>query len=370
MSRLFGIPDEWKVNDDNFPTASSHEQRIVEKNVAKYYSYQEDVYHDGRIQLFIRQHLNYLNNSLKKLPQSYQCLDASRPWLVYWILHSLDLLKKTPPEEFKHSIIDFLSRCQSPDGGFGGGPGQIPHLAPTYAAICAVCIVNLKEGYQMINRGVYCATVAARLTNIANSELFKDTPEWIARCQTYEGGIGSIPGMEAHSGYSFCGFAALVLLGHEEVIDCQKLLRWTARKQMQFEGGFQGRTNKLVDGCYSFWQGGLFPLLNLVLFMNGDESIDLEEWLFDDVALQEYVLACCQHPKGGCFDKPGKPRDFYHTCYGLSGLSVAQHVGNQYKTKRVVGDPENELNPTHPVYNINPSHVVDMQKYFNVLSPP
>lgn len=22
-----------------------------------------------------------------------------------------------------------------------------------------------------------------------------------------------------------------------------------------------GRTNKLVDGCYSFWQGGLFLLL-------------------------------------------------------------------------------------------------------------
>ena len=25
-----------------------------------------------------------------------------------------------------------------------------------------------------------------------------------------------------------------------------------------------GRTNKLVDGCYSFWQGGLFPLLQHV----------------------------------------------------------------------------------------------------------
>ena len=24
-------------------------------------------------------------------------------------------------------------------------------------------------------------------------------------------------------------------------------------------------------------------------------------------------------------DKPGKTRDFYHTCYALSGLSVAQH---------------------------------------------
>ena len=34
--------------------------------------------------------------------------------------------------------------------------------------------------------------------------------------------------------------------------------------QGQIEGGFMGRTNKLVDGCYSFWQGGLFPLLQRV----------------------------------------------------------------------------------------------------------
>jgi hypothetical protein len=26
-------------------------------------------------------------------------------------------------------------------------------------------------------------------------------------------------------------------------------------------GGFKGRTNKLVDGCYSWWIGGAFPLL-------------------------------------------------------------------------------------------------------------
>ena len=31
------------------------------------------------------------------------------------------------------------------------------------------------------------------------------------------------------------------------------------------EGGFQGRTNKLVDGCYSLWQGGVFPLLAALL---------------------------------------------------------------------------------------------------------
>lgn len=42
-------------------------------------------------------------------------------------------------------------------------------------------------------------------------------------------------------------------------------------------------------------------------------------------ALQEYILICCQHSSGGLFDKPGKPRDVYHTCYGLSGLSVSQY---------------------------------------------
>jgi protein farnesyltransferase subunit beta len=26
-------------------------------------------------------------------------------------------------------------------------------------------------------------------------------------------------------------------------------------------GGFKGRTNKLVDGCYSWWVGGSFALL-------------------------------------------------------------------------------------------------------------
>lgn len=35
--------------------------------------------------------------------------------------------------------------------------------------------------------------------------------------------------------------------------------------QGQVEGGFMGRTNKLVDGCYSFWQGGIFPLLRVLM---------------------------------------------------------------------------------------------------------
>lgn len=34
---------------------------------------------------------------------------------------------------------------------------------------------------------------------------------------------------------------------------------------MSLEGGFQGRTNKLVDGCYSFWGAGDFPIIKAEL---------------------------------------------------------------------------------------------------------
>jgi prenyltransferase beta subunit len=112
---------------------------------------------------------------------------------------------------------------------------------------------------------------------------------------------------------------------------------------MAFEGGFQGRANKLVDSCYSFWQGSIFPLLNGVKFdeisrNNKDYYLsfakvgDLQsgkktegDWLFNEINLQDYIITCCQSKSGGLQDKPGKSCDYYHTCYALSGLSIAQH---------------------------------------------
>jgi len=49
--------------------------------------------------------------------------------------------------------------------------------------------------------------------------------------------------------------------------------RWVVNRQMRFEGGFQGRCNKLVDGCYSFWQAGLLPLLHRALFKEGTPGL-------------------------------------------------------------------------------------------------
>ncbi|CAB4034466.1 farnesyltransferase subunit beta-like, partial [Paramuricea clavata] len=132
-----------------------------------------------------------------------------------------------------------------------------------------------------------------------------------------------------------------------------------------------GRTNKLVDGCYSLWQGGVFPLIHHVLKKQNDQALSSESWMFDQAALQTYLLANCQYPSGGLIDKPGKVRDFYHTCYCLSGLSVAQHFNEMDKVNRnVVGNEDNLLNTTHPLFNIGLDSALEAVTYYNTLEIP
>ncbi|KAL6030534.1 hypothetical protein STEG23_007333, partial [Scotinomys teguina] len=97
-------------------------------------------------------HVHYLKRGLRQLTDAYECLDASRPWLCYWILHSWELLDEPIPQIVATDVCQFLELCQSPEGGFGGGPGQYPHLAPTYAAVNALCIIATEEAYNVINR--------------------------------------------------------------------------------------------------------------------------------------------------------------------------------------------------------------------------
>ncbi|XP_059157217.1 protein farnesyltransferase subunit beta-like [Physella acuta] len=390
-----------RFNDETLSTKTSMEQKQVEEIVMKCYKTFKtslDIYPDVPF-LERENHVEFLTKGLQLLSSSYECLDSSRPWLCYWILHSLELLDVPLPEDRALAIAKFLGKCQHPDGGFGGGPMQFPHLAPTYAAVNALCILanitekvfdvlnrdtlykflmkmkteegafKMHEGGEVDIRGVYCALSVARLTNLMTQELTSGTAEFITRCQTYEGGFAGYPGLEAHGGYTFCGVAALVLLGHTERCDLRSLLRWTANRQTQFEGGFQGRTNKLVDGCYSFWQGATFPIIHMIMCTDDDDqNLSAERWMFHQEALQEYILICCQHPHGGLIDKPGKARDHYHTCYCLSGLSVAQHfIGGSLNNDVVIGNPHNKLRPVQPVYNLSLDSVMMAQKYFGNL---
>jgi protein farnesyltransferase subunit beta len=125
-----------------------------------------------KIQMLRQKHIQYLTKALEiPLGAGFISLDASRPWMVYWTLHSLDLLQGLPCVNTLERIIDTLRRCftlqenesssiptnsatavakssncnsSSPIysmGGYGGGPQQLGHTAPTYAAVLSLCII-------------------------------------------------------------------------------------------------------------------------------------------------------------------------------------------------------------------------------------
>lgn len=385
-------------DDDKTRTLTSSEQKDVELRVLKKFrDYEENSDIEPLIALDRINHAEFLKRSLERLSKAYQSLHASQPWLCYWIVHGLTVLNQPIDDHLKSRVCKHLSRCQQKTGGFGGGVQQFAHLATTYAAVNCLCDLGTEEAYKVIDRkalisflrrmknedgsfsmheggeadtrSVYCAASVAKLTGIfpAVQDIFMKSPEWLVSCQTYEGGIGGCPGAEAHGGYTFCGFAALVILESFELLNLDSLLRWACNRQMRLEGGFQGRTNKLVDSCYSFWQGGVFPLLHCAITKidKGSEDIlqNQKGWLYDEVALQHYILLCCQCSLGGIIDKPGKSPDLYHTCYGLSGLASSQHSPDGSIIN--IGHEDNQLVTVHPVFNVSYSASKAMLEYFS-----
>uniref|UniRef100_A0A1I8P731 Protein farnesyltransferase subunit beta n=1 Tax=Stomoxys calcitrans TaxID=35570 RepID=A0A1I8P731_STOCA len=396
--RDFSLLEMYKFDDEKVSTVTSREQQKTENSIEKCFDrFLQLRYLDGlRVTKFYREeHQRFLECMLHRLPPNYECLDSSRPWCIYWILQAAHVLNFTFAPETLEQVVAFLEKCRHPQGGFAGGPGQYAHLAPTYAAVNSLAMIGTPSAFRAIDRdslekflfavrepdgsfrlhvdgetdvrGAYCAVSVAKLTNMPEptlKKLFNKTGDWIASCQTYEGGFGGAPDLEAHGGYTFCGIAALALLNEGHKCDQEQLLKWTLQRQMAYEGGFQGRTNKLVDGCYSFWVGATIPVTQAI--MNNDGK-PLAKALFDVGALQEYILLCCQKSNGGLIDKPGKPQDLYHTCYTLSGIAIAQH-SESAEMPAVLGDPANELQPTHPLFNVPPEAVAHTTHFYQQLN--
>ena len=217
-------------------------------------------------------------------------------------------------------------------------------------------------------RSTYCAMVIASVLNLINFEDLENDPltkgvvENIKKCQTFEGGLGPEPFCEAHGGYSYCGIATLTILKKLNEIDMNSFLRWLVNRQMTKEGGFNGRTNKLVDSCYSFWQGSIFNLIYM-----GDKKFTYDmELLYDQLSLQAYIIFACQNTKfGGLMDKPGKFPDLFHTNYATSGLILSQKcLVDNYKVV-LNSDLDNVFENVNPIYCVTQKNIENALKYYS-----
>jgi len=322
-----------------------------------------------------------------------------------------------------HRVIHTFSLVQHPDGGHGGSFGHVPHLAACYAAVLSLVMVGSSEAYESIDRrgmwrflgqtkradggfsmtpdgeedirGAFCALVVLSLLSLplelppeaparahGLASFLDGLPAWISRCQSFDGGISAAPGNEAHGAYAFCGLGALSILGPPKEtlnkhLDMPLLIHWLSARQCAPEGGFNGRTNKLVDGCYSHWVGGCWPLVEAATTTG----------LWNRTALSRYILSAAQFAKGGLVDKPGKRPDAYHSCYNLAGLSATQNsyvyevkaqeegkggvldapyhwrVQGKYEGQKV-WDDDDAVGEVHPIFVVPFEAVDECRKYF------
>ncbi|TDZ33894.1 Protein farnesyltransferase subunit beta [Colletotrichum spinosum] len=335
-------------------------------------------------------HVKFLQKQLGRFPAPYVAADASRPWFLYWSLNALALLG-FDAATYREDLVSTVRTMQNPSGGVGGGHGQNSHLATTYAVVLALAIVGGEEAYEVIDRRAMW--------------------RWLCLLKQPDGGIQMTLGGEVDVRGAYCAAVIATILNLPLELSTDSPA-WTPDRPTLFtgladyyapEGGFSGRTNKLVDGCYSHWVGGCWPLIDVVL--KGASELDDDQdgsksprgaphsgSLYSREGLIRYILCCGQDrsKRGGLRDKPSRPSDAYHTCYVLSGLSSAQHqwdltyvrddgdgdgdvtilpeprwvVSPCPEEGAQIFDEEDRVGTIHPVYTIPQESVDDMKAYF------
>jgi protein farnesyltransferase subunit beta len=86
--------------DDGLVTQTSKEQHALEQKVAELYCDLKGTPvtdSSPSLRLLREEHIEYLHEGLGELPAGFASLDAGRPWICFWIIHSLSLLNAPWP---------------------------------------------------------------------------------------------------------------------------------------------------------------------------------------------------------------------------------------------------------------------------------
>ena len=114
--------------------------------------------------------------------------------------------------------------------------------------------------------------------------------KFVLSCHNFDGGFGGMPNAESHAAYVFCCVGALAIAGALNKFDKGALSYWLSRRQTAM-GGFNGRPEKLLDVCYSWW------VQSSLCILKKQNQVNLKN-------LQGYVYQC-QDDKGTFFSYGG-----------------------------------------------------------------
>ncbi|KAI1621640.1 terpenoid cyclases/protein prenyltransferase alpha-alpha toroid [Exophiala viscosa] len=319
---------------------------------------------DTELRLNIDRHIKYWKRCAQILPEPYATGESSRMSFGFFIVAALDLLGALETAitiAERQSWIEWIYTCQVPfTGGFRGFTGTMlgsmrsshnwhwdpANLPNTYFALATLIILgddlsrvsraecmrwvcslqrldgsfgeflgegNAVEGADDM-RLCMCAVGVMKILQgnpLDSGDLTLDKAkilQYIANCQSHEGGLGQAPLLEAHSGLNYCAIATLSFLGllrqppmpvyevaKEADVDTEACIRWMLDRQTMWVdededdedeeddgkgddgqqdapfktaapcnqsdsqrvvAGFCGRCGKVADTCYCFWNVG------------------------------------------------------------------------------------------------------------------
>lgn len=138
---------------DDLETATSIAQDETEEICLPYLAGDSaDKYNEhGLPHVHREKHIAFLHKQLGKLPGAFVAADASRPWFLYWCFNGLRLLGEDV-SSYREALIETARSMQNDTGGFGGGNGQLSHLATTYAIVLSMALVGGEDVYEIVDR--------------------------------------------------------------------------------------------------------------------------------------------------------------------------------------------------------------------------
>jgi geranylgeranyl transferase type-1 subunit beta len=295
----------------------------------------------------------YLSHSIENFPSNLQHQEIDLTNLAYFSLNGLAMIGKldsvlTPQR--KADVIEWVYSNQTVAPQMGGFRYSAVHFTPhatveeahlmmTYTSLGILLLLGddlsrvdrgrilagLKS-LQLPNGGFrqtplgsehdlrlsFCAAATTRILGSIGDIDLEKAISFVLSCQTYEGGFGPLPWDEAHGGSTFCAVAALDLWGALDRIRNKKMLAyWLSQRQSD---GFNGRSHKRTDVCYSYWVGSTIMTLGWFDVIVSKEA--LSAFIFSNYCETGQFRA----------DQQTDP-DLLHTHFALAGLSLLGHPG-------------------------------------------
>ncbi|KAL0870613.1 hypothetical protein ABMA27_005573 [Loxostege sticticalis] len=320
--------------------------------------------HEERIELAHRQHVKYFMRFLNILPSSLSSHDTTRVTIAYFSVCGLDVLGSISSInlELRQRIVDWIYQLQvhpnkesgdmsscgfqgsstiNIDLGAANSHYRCGHLAMTYTGLCILLTLGddlsrinrkaLVEGVKALQtdegnfsatlsgcesdmRFVYCAACISYILDDWSGFNIEKATEYIIKSINYDFGIAQCPELESHGGTTFCALATLALTKQLDKLSTEQvegLKRWLLFRQVD---GFNGRPNKSVDTCYSFWVGASLKILDILHMTNYGNN-------------RKYVYETQDCVVGGFSKWPDTCTDPMHTYLGLAGLSLIGENG-------------------------------------------